>query len=314
VVAIAASTGGPRALVAILGAFRAGLTIVNTNPMYTPRELQHQLHDSGARAILILENFAHNLDAVRDENGTRYVSLRSTEVFDPASGWQAPRTAPTEAGSGLSRESLDLLYQSEDWDTLTSMWWMTLKAAQDEAFKVHFYNPYRSTLERSMNHPIFGIYPLSWSLKVAREWIRFLFDNRIFGNGHLRLGMSPAAAIAEYKDMFNELSAREGVDMPALFSIEGGLGSSMMIASLLMPGDWSSLPFPFSRSIRDVVRGETNVGDLLYNNLGSGVVRDLRLTDEALNEIAAVVGRWGGEALLQEQRGQRATDIWGGTR
>jgi long-chain acyl-CoA synthetase len=50
--------------VAILGAFRAGLTIVNTNPMYTPRELQHQLHDSGARAILILENFAHTLAEV----------------------------------------------------------------------------------------------------------------------------------------------------------------------------------------------------------------------------------------------------------
>ena len=52
--------------VAILGALRAGLTIVNTNPMYTPRELQHQLHDSGARAILILDNFAHTLEEVRD--------------------------------------------------------------------------------------------------------------------------------------------------------------------------------------------------------------------------------------------------------
>ena len=50
--------------VAILGAFRAGLTVVNVNPMYTPPELQHQLHDSGARAILILENFAHTLAEV----------------------------------------------------------------------------------------------------------------------------------------------------------------------------------------------------------------------------------------------------------
>ena len=53
--------------VAILGAFRAGLTVVNVNPMYTPPELQHQLHDSGARAILILENFAHTLTEVRGE-------------------------------------------------------------------------------------------------------------------------------------------------------------------------------------------------------------------------------------------------------
>ncbi|HXW10686.1 MAG TPA: AMP-binding protein, partial [Steroidobacteraceae bacterium] len=53
--------------VAILGAFRAGLTVVNTNPMYTPRELRHQLADSGARAILILENFAHTLEQVIDD-------------------------------------------------------------------------------------------------------------------------------------------------------------------------------------------------------------------------------------------------------
>jgi len=50
--------------VAIAAAFRAGLTIVNTNPLYTPREMEHQLRDSGARAILILDSFAHTLDAV----------------------------------------------------------------------------------------------------------------------------------------------------------------------------------------------------------------------------------------------------------
>ena len=53
--------------VAILAAFRAGLTVVNVNPMYTPRELEHQLNDSGARAILILENFAHTLAEVQHE-------------------------------------------------------------------------------------------------------------------------------------------------------------------------------------------------------------------------------------------------------
>ena len=53
--------------VALVAAFRAGLTVVNTNPLYTPRELRHQLHDSGARAIVILENFAHTLDDVIDD-------------------------------------------------------------------------------------------------------------------------------------------------------------------------------------------------------------------------------------------------------
>jgi long-chain acyl-CoA synthetase len=53
--------------VALVGAFRAGLTVTNTNPLYTPRELEHQLRDSGARAIVILENFAHTLEEVIGE-------------------------------------------------------------------------------------------------------------------------------------------------------------------------------------------------------------------------------------------------------
>jgi long-chain acyl-CoA synthetase len=53
--------------VALVAAFRAGLTIVNTNPLYTPRELHHQLHDSGARAIVVLENFAHTVAEVGDD-------------------------------------------------------------------------------------------------------------------------------------------------------------------------------------------------------------------------------------------------------
>ncbi|WP_306120752.1 MULTISPECIES: long-chain-fatty-acid--CoA ligase [unclassified Roseitalea] len=50
--------------VAMAGVFRAGLTVVNVNPLYTPRELEHQLNDSGARAIVILENFAGTLQQV----------------------------------------------------------------------------------------------------------------------------------------------------------------------------------------------------------------------------------------------------------
>jgi long-chain acyl-CoA synthetase len=55
--------------VALAAAFRAGLTVVNTNPLYTPRELEHQLKDSGSRAILILENFAHTLQEVHEATG-----------------------------------------------------------------------------------------------------------------------------------------------------------------------------------------------------------------------------------------------------
>ena len=48
--------------VALVGALRAGLVVVNTNPLYTARELRHQLADSGARAIVVLENFGHVLE------------------------------------------------------------------------------------------------------------------------------------------------------------------------------------------------------------------------------------------------------------
>ena len=47
--------------VALFGTLRAGYTVVNCNPLYTPRELEHQLNDSGAAAIVILENFAKTL-------------------------------------------------------------------------------------------------------------------------------------------------------------------------------------------------------------------------------------------------------------
>ena len=50
--------------VALFGALRAGMTVVNVNPMYTARELEHQLNDSGATVIVVLENFAHTLEEV----------------------------------------------------------------------------------------------------------------------------------------------------------------------------------------------------------------------------------------------------------
>ena len=50
--------------VALIGILRAGMTVVNVNPLYTPRELEHQLKDSGAKAIVIVENFASTLQQV----------------------------------------------------------------------------------------------------------------------------------------------------------------------------------------------------------------------------------------------------------
>ena len=59
--------------VALCGIFRAGLVAVNVNPLYTARELRHQLSDSGAKCILILENFAHVLEKVIAETPVEHV-------------------------------------------------------------------------------------------------------------------------------------------------------------------------------------------------------------------------------------------------
>ncbi len=59
--------------IALVGALRAGMVVVNVNPLYTPRELEHQLKDSGAVAIVVLENFAHTLDQVIGATALRAV-------------------------------------------------------------------------------------------------------------------------------------------------------------------------------------------------------------------------------------------------
>jgi len=61
--------------IAILGALRAGYVVVNVNPLYTPRELEHQLRDSGAEVIVILENFAVTLEQVIANTSVKQVVL-----------------------------------------------------------------------------------------------------------------------------------------------------------------------------------------------------------------------------------------------
>jgi long-chain acyl-CoA synthetase len=63
--------------VALFGTLRAGCTVVNVNPLYTARELEHQLKDSGAEAIVILENFAHTLETVLARTPVKHVVVAS---------------------------------------------------------------------------------------------------------------------------------------------------------------------------------------------------------------------------------------------
>jgi long-chain acyl-CoA synthetase len=65
----------PQYSVAIAAVLRAGYAVVNVNPLYTPRELEHQLNDSGAQAIVVLENFAATLGEVIERTRVRHVVL-----------------------------------------------------------------------------------------------------------------------------------------------------------------------------------------------------------------------------------------------
>lgn len=69
--------------VCLFGAFRAGLAVVNVNPLYTPRELEHQLNDSEANAIVILANFGDTLEKVADKTNLKHIIV--TQVGDMCS-------------------------------------------------------------------------------------------------------------------------------------------------------------------------------------------------------------------------------------
>jgi long-chain acyl-CoA synthetase len=76
----------PQYMVAIAAVLRIGGIVVNVNPLYTPRELEHQLRDSGAQAIVVLENFAYTLEQVINRTEVRHVVLAS--VGDMLGFWK----------------------------------------------------------------------------------------------------------------------------------------------------------------------------------------------------------------------------------
>lgn len=74
--------------VALLGALQAGLVVVNVNPLYTPRELEHQLKDSGATTIVVLENFANTLELVLPRTPIQNIVLATIgDMLGSLKGW-----------------------------------------------------------------------------------------------------------------------------------------------------------------------------------------------------------------------------------
>src|SRR5271157_4184575 len=106
--------------VALFGALRAGYVVVNCNPLYSPRELHHQLADSGAEAIVVLENFAQTVEKAIDGTPVRLVVVTGVgDLLGPARRlmtnfvvrrvrhavppWNLPQAAPFRRALALGR-------------------------------------------------------------------------------------------------------------------------------------------------------------------------------------------------------------------
>ena len=73
--------------IAFIGALKAGLIVVNTNPLYTPREMEHQFKDAGILAIVILDNFAANLQAILEKIPVKHIIIaRIGDMMGPVKG------------------------------------------------------------------------------------------------------------------------------------------------------------------------------------------------------------------------------------
>lgn len=225
---------------------------------------------------------------VREDRWARWL-LEDRKLLDEWMNAKGGAGAPAAFDNLLNhagdanRAAFNDLYSSPEWATVSALWSINLKTAADEAFGTHFFMPYRSAFERSINHPVLGIYPASWTIKAAREWAKFLYDNRTFGD--LRLGMAPGQAIAQITRAQAQAFAMSNDTTLDEFLQAGPLGSSLFIFNLMMPGDWSSLPFPLSRTLREAIRGSNPAQILSANIQFMGVTRDAIKIQSAYGEL-----------------------------
>jgi hypothetical protein len=179
---------------------------------------------------------------------------------------------------------LEKLYASPEYAALEGMLRIGAKTAQTEAFGVHYFGSYRSSFERSLNHPVLGVYPASWAIKAGKEWFQFLFENKTFGGGALHLGAAPAAFLQQITHQQAQWFAQNNDMTLDDWMFKSPLSRWFFMFNLLLPGDWSNMPFPASRSIRDLLRGQANPVQIFSDNMvgpqsrgGLGVIRDFNL-------------------------------------
>jgi hypothetical protein len=102
--------------------------------------------------------------------------------------------------------------------------------------------------------------------------------------------MAPAMVIRAIADAQAKAFAQDSDTSLEEWYQNGPYRNSVFIFNLLMPGDWSSLPFPLSRALRDAARGQMDLRGITQNYIGQiGVWRDLRLVGGALGEAGQTV-------------------------
>jgi long-chain acyl-CoA synthetase len=126
--------------VAMYGAFRAGLVVVNTNPLYTPREMEHQFKDSGAKAIVILANFASNLEKIIAKTDIQHVII--TEIGDMLG---FPKKLIVNSVVKYVKKMVPALSfaQSHTFQQSHCCQWVSPQTGKPEKFRYCFYSVYR---------------------------------------------------------------------------------------------------------------------------------------------------------------------------
>jgi long-chain acyl-CoA synthetase len=251
--------------IAMFAALRAGLTVVNTNPLYTAPELEHQLKDSGATAILVLENFAHVVAKVAARTQLKHVFVTGVgdllgfpkssivnfvirRVRKQVPAWQIPGsmrfTTALQAGSRLTFDPVSI--KSEDLAFLQYTGGTTgvakgamlshanicANVQQSEAWILPQFKNQTATLITPI--PLYHIFALTANclLFLRLGWRNILIINpRDFPAVIAELKKYPFAYISGVNTLFNALLNTPGFDTVDFSSLCITLGGGMAVQS-----------------------------------------------------------------------------------
>jgi len=249
--------------VALFGALRAGMIVVNVNPLYTPRELEHQLNDSGASAIVIVENFARTLQEVLGRTAVKTVVMTQLGDLFPfprrplvnfvvkrvkklVPDWRIPSAVPfrdaLRAGAGrtladvpLSRDDLAFLQYTGGTTGVSKGAMLThgnlvANLQQASAWLAPFSKPAEETIITAL--PLYHIFSLTANcltfMKVGGHNI-LITNPRDLPGFVKELGKTRFTIITGVNTLFNALLHTPGFDRLDFGALKISLGGGMAV-------------------------------------------------------------------------------------